>query len=293
MSGPPQWPAQHWRIGLLLVSALAALALLVRGQLLALALVLALSLLLGDRMRTRAWLRRIARRIEQRQPLAKLEVGRGTWGQLSRAINGLMQEQHSLLHRARLQPRALPTAALEYLYDETVPDEGWEREVAVLALGTREQGVPRHERWLLLAELATAEAEHHQALLLPCASGLQLVFGAVREQQLAVSLGRALSAAQTIAERYGEVTHSRPAAGLASGVVLATLAGGLGFSVVGTPVEQALALQQLALQRGAAQLLCDERDYLRLSQGSLNPAAARQRPARSHALAEGVYGLPL
>jgi hypothetical protein len=280
------------QIGLLVLAALIALILAARGYLLALGLLVVLTLLLWDRLRTWEWLRRIAGRIEHRQPLEKLEVAQGTWGELCRAINTLMQEQHTLLHRASLQPSSLPPAALAYLRDESIPEEGWQREVAVLVLGPHANDLENQQRWRLLAQLAFAESQRHQALLLPCATGVQLVFGAFREQPRQESLQRALGVARAIAENYRYATQAGLAAGLASGRAFATLTHGLGFSVIGAPVERALALQQLGHSPDEATLRCDERDYLRIYQGH---AAERGLllPLRRHPPAQGVYTVQL
>jgi hypothetical protein len=292
MSGPLGWPAYYLLVGAFTLALVAAVALIATGQILAGALLALLAVLLWERMRFLNWMRRVTQRIEQRQMFEKVEVEAGVWGELCRAINGLLHEQHALRHRASLQPHSLPQSALAALLGGALPPSQ-HRDVAVIVIGLPMDDATADQihNWRALQQLARAEAERYEALLLPCGLGVQLVFGAFDDRPLAESVRLAATVARAIADGYAAACHGLLAAGLASGDALTMHEPVAGFSVLGSVVEQALRLQQTAASSGEALLLCGERDYMRLYTEAM-PRVHSWAP-RPLQLAQGVYGVSL
>jgi hypothetical protein len=260
--------------------AVAAALLIWAGQLAA-AVLLALILLLVraiERRDQRA--QALARLISNDQPSEKIEVPHGAWGELTRAVNGLLQERRVAERLRQALPAPLPLAAVHSLLGGDLLTAGESRAVAVLLVSapTRapagEHGI-RHGSllaWQALARVAQEAAQRYDALLQPCGDAVMLVFGAFEEQPAYRSLRDALEAAALL--QRGWLAHSEGGASLslalASGYALAVALPGLGFCVVGTPVEQAVSLQQLAAHARRSGLMCSEEAYqsLRREHGS-------------------------
>ena len=114
-----------------------------------------------------------------------------------------------------------------------------------------------------LALTAQQAAQQHGRLLQPCGDAVMLVFGAFEDRPAGESLRDALAAAAQLQADWRTINEASGALALAlaSGHALAAALPGLGFCVVGAPVEQAVGLQQLAARSRRSGLLCSEESY--------------------------------
>lgn len=267
-------------IGVLIILGIAAVLLIWSGQLAAAALLpLVLLLLRALDVRDRR-AQELARRIANEQQVEKVEVPSGAWGELARAINMLLHERLVGQRMRDALPAPLPLEAVQSLLGGDLLTQGQSRRVAVLLISAPvrapawEQGVRRTgmQSWQTLATVVHAAAQHYGALLQPCGDGVMLVFGAFDERALLDVLRDALAAAEQIEQgwRAESTSGGALALALAGGYALATALPGLGFCVVGAPVEQAVGLQQLALRARRFGLMCSEEAYqaLRRDQGA-------------------------
>ena len=111
------------------------------------------------------------------------------------------------------------------------------------------------------------EAQRHGALLHPCGDAIMLAFGAFEEQSSGETLRTALAAAESLQRswRDGAIKAGGPLIlSLASGRALAMALPGLGYCVLGAPVEQAVQLQHLARHARRLGLVCSEGVYYAL-----------------------------
>ena len=228
--------------------------------------------------------RAMARRIAAGWLDEKLEVRPGAWGELDRAVNGLLQEQRIERRLRRAQPAPLPDAAVQALLGGELPSTGEPRMVAVLVASSAARASLQHERgqraallaWQALATMAHDLARCHGALLQPCGDAVMLVFGAFGGQTVGESLRAAQAAAEAMRSDWGSTEHL--ALSLAIGSTLAAALPGLGFCVVGAPVGEALELQQLARASRHYGLVCGESVYQALRQapgGAWKPTELR------------------
>lgn len=213
----------------------------------------------------------LARLIADAQPSAKVEVPHGAWGELTRAVNGLLQERRVADRLREALPAPLPLAAMHSLLGGELLTNGQSRPVAVLLVSAPvrapayDQGVRRDgvAAWQALAQAAQAAAQRYDALMQPCGDAVMLVFGAFEERPAHESLRDALDAADVL--QRGWLAYSDRGSplslALASGYALAVALPGLGFCVVGAPVEQAVGLQQLAARARRFGLICAEEAY--------------------------------
>src|SRR5262249_1456691 len=98
----------------------------------------------------------------------------------------------------------------------------------------------------------------------PCGDAIMLAFGAFAEQSPGETLRAALAAAEALQRswRDGAIKAGGPLIlSLASGHALAIVLPGLGYCVVGGPVEQAGQLQHLARHARRQGLVCSEGVY--------------------------------
>jgi len=255
---------------LIIVFTIAGFILFLSGQLAALALLplIVLLLIALDRRDRRA--RALARHIADDRQFDKLEVPHGPWGDLARAVNGLLQERRVEQRLRAALPAPLPLEAVQSLLGGDLAAGGLSRPVAVLLVGAPvrapawEHGVRRAglAAWQALALTAQQAAQQYGALLQPCGDAVMLVFGAFEDRPARESLRLALAAAAQL-QRAWRDNHEAGALALAlsSGHALAAALPGLGFCVVGAPVEQAVGLQQLAARARRSGLLCSEEAY--------------------------------
>jgi class 3 adenylate cyclase len=213
----------------------------------------------------------LARLIDARQMIDKLEVPPGAWGDLSRAINGLMQERRVEQRIRSLSAAALPNDAIEALLNGGLRRAAEPRHVAVLLVsfgGAHQLNPPaRHaalQAWQALADAARQQAHMHDALLQPCGDTIMLVFGAFSDRPADAALHAALGAANALRRIWSDigVGAGKPLAiSLAAGPALIAMLPGLGCCVLGTPVEQALQIERFALSAPHNRLLCSESAY--------------------------------
>src|SRR5262245_12209406 len=265
-------PIQHHirSAALITIIAIVGIVLFLSGQLAALALLplIVLLLLAIERRDRRA--RALAARIADDRQVDKVEVPHGAWGDLARAVNGLLQERRVEQRLRAALPAPLPLEAVQSLLGGDLAAGGQSRPVAVLLVGAPirapawEHGVRRAglAAWQALALTAQQAAQQYGALLQPCGDAVMLVFGAFEEQPARESLRRALAAAALLQRAWRDSDEAGALAlALSSGHALAAALPGLGFCVVGAPVEQAVGLQQLAARARRSGLLCSEEAY--------------------------------
>jgi class 3 adenylate cyclase len=243
------------------------------GQFAALALLplIAVLVLAVDRRVRRA--RELAARIVNDRQVDKVEVPHGSWGDLARAVNRLLQERRVEQRLRAALPSPLPLEAVQSLLGGDLASGGQSRPVAVLLVGAPvrapawEQGLRRGglAAWQALALMAQQAAQQHGALLQPCGDAVMLVFGAFENRPARDSLRQALAVAALLQRAWRDSEEAGALAlALSSGHALAAALPGLGFCVVGAPVEQAVGLQQLAARVRRSGLLCSEDAYLAL-----------------------------
>jgi class 3 adenylate cyclase len=247
-----------------------SIVLIFMRQFAALALLPLIALLLHavDRRDRRALA--LAIRITDDRKFDKLEVPHGPWGDLARAVNGLLQERRVAQRMRAALPSPLPLEAVQSLLGGDLAAGGQSRPVAVLLVGAPvrapawEHGV-RHgglAAWQALALTAQQAAQQHGALLQPCGDAVMLVFGAFEDRPARESLRHALAAAALLQRTWRDSDETGALAlALATGHALAAALPGMGFCVVGAPVEQAVGLQQLAARARRSGLLCSEEAY--------------------------------
>jgi class 3 adenylate cyclase len=262
---------QHIRFAaLIIICLIAGILLFLTGQFVALALLplIALLLLAVDRRDRRA--RALAVRISDDRQFDKLEVPDGRGGDLARAVNGLLQERRVEQRLRAALPSPLPLEAIQSLLGGDLAAGGQSRPVAVLLVGAPvrapawEHGVRRGglAAWQALALTAQQAAQQHGALLQPCGDAVMLVFGAFEDRPARESLRQALAAAALLQRTWRDSDEiGALALALSTGHALAAALPGMGFCVVGAPVEQAVGLQQLAARARRSGLLCSEEAY--------------------------------
>jgi class 3 adenylate cyclase len=109
-----------------------------------------------------------------------------------------------------------------------------------------------------------------------------LVFGAFADLPIGVSLRAALAAGEELRRSYCDA-NGPLVASLAIGSTVAAVLPGLGYCVLGSPIGEAIQLQQLALQSHRHGLVCGESVYYALRQ---SPQAGWQ-PTELRLLATG------
>jgi class 3 adenylate cyclase len=229
-----------------------------------------------DRRDRRA--RSLARSIANGRLDEKIEVRRGEWGDLSHAVNTMLQEQRVQRRLRAALPATLPQDAMAALLSGHLPTEGQTRLVAVMLVRHTRRAPEWEERgrraglvaWRTLSHAAQEAAQQHNALLQICGDSILLAFGAFEEHPAGESLRAALAVAETLSQRWraGGINAGGPLSlSLASGHALAAALPGLGYCVLGAPVEQALRLQQAALHSRRSGLLCSEEVYYALRNG--------------------------
>ena len=261
---------RHRVVFLVVALATASILLLWLGQLAGAALLpLAGLLLYALRQRDRR-ARVLAQQIVGGRLDEKIEVRTGAWGDLSRAVNGLMQGQRVQERLRGAQPAPLPTEAVQALLGGQLSTTGESRMAAVLLVSCAPYTAHEHDqRAMLSTERALAQemydlAQHHSELLQPCGGAILLAFGAFADQPIGESLRAALAAAESLQRswRAGAGGAAVPLVlSLSIGPTLAVVLPGLGYCVLGAPVEEAVQLQLLAHQMGQHGLISGERVY--------------------------------
>jgi hypothetical protein len=288
------------RAALLIVALLAAsLTALTRSSLVVPAILLVSIVVAWDRLALAADLRHLAAAVGVAEgDDAKLEVADGAWGELCHALNRLLQQRRAESQLRYLLP-ALPASGTARLSELRPPPEGLACDIAVLAVG--QAGIAGDEVAGLreIAYVALHQAELYDALLARWGEGVILIFGAVGSQGPGAALRGAHEAARAIGAAWavalpGQSRRLSLAAGRGRLVVLP----GLGLTVVGAPVEQAMTLQELAHPASmppafGAPLLCNEDAYLGLRrQGVIPPIELPPGPMRT-ASRPTAFAIPL
>lgn len=268
------------RVALALFAMLAAaLAALVAPALALLALLVAGALIVWERAALAADLRVLAAAVAaatQPGPLPapsddlKLEVADGAWGELCHALNRLLQQRRAEQQLRQLLP-TLPAAGAARLAELRPPPEGLPCEVVVLALAHPAALGDPVAVMRDTAYTALHQAQLHDALLARWGEGVVLIFGALGPQGGAQALRGAYQAARAISAAWAvALPAQRPRLTMAAGQGRAVILPGLGLTVVGSPVEQAIALQR---HTPGAPLICNEDAYLGLRRlGAIPPS---------------------
>ncbi len=256
---------------LLIVALAAAIGLLLwLGQLAAAALLLLAGLLLHTLRQRDRRARTLARQITAGRLDEKIEVRNGAWGDLSRAVNGLMQEQRVQVRLRAMLPTPLPTEALQALLGGQLSSVGGPRMAAVLLVSCASHATRERDQhaaltaWQALAQATHDLAQRRGALLQPCGGAILLAFGTFADQPIGEPLQAALATAEALQRgwRDSDASTILPLVlSLAIGQAHTALLPGLGYCVLGAPVEEAIQLQQLAHQMGQHGLISGEGVY--------------------------------
>jgi class 3 adenylate cyclase len=229
----------------------------------------------------------LAQQITTGQPSEKLEVPRGAWGDLSRAINSMVQQRRVQQRLQSAAPAGLPDAAVQAILSGELYGAHEPRMVSVLLLSAGRQRADDRARrtaiqaWQKLAASAHAHAQQHGALLQPYGDALMLVFGAFSEQGAAVTARAALSVGAALQGAWRAHTDGREGAlvlSIATGPAWITMLPKLGCSVIGAPVQQASRIMQLAHEAHYDGPLCNEEMFYALrsrSRANWQPTSLR------------------
>ena len=219
--------------------------------------------------------RALAQQLAAGRLVEKFEVQRGEWGELSRALNHLLQEQR-VQHRLRpAMPAPLPQEAVQALLGGNLSTSDKPRMTTVLLVSHFGRASEREGRgtkaalvaWQALAYAAQEEAQRHGALLQPCGDAIMLAFGVFTERPTGESLRTALVVAKSLQRNWRDrgINAGGPLVlSLASGPALTMALPGLGYCVIGLPVEQAVQLQYIARHARRRGLVCSEGVYYAL-----------------------------
>jgi hypothetical protein len=284
----PDQSGRKWRNRLLLLAGLvlagAMLALFQPG----LAATLALLTIVGlgwERLRLERDMGALATHIRTGNFDSKLEVDRGSWGEVCHAVNGLLQQQRRERRLRRLVP-PLPLSVAEALSAAHWPGDGIRQPVVVLALGLQARpgfvstatiATPSLNALRLLGAASWNCAHTYRALPERYGNVMLLCFGAF-DDNYQCALRDALQSARTIRQQLRAATLDQQLrCGLAGGNGHISAAIEIGTRIDGPPRDHALELQQLAAGSPVDWLLCSEEIYLQLY--SDQPAGPR-RPAR-------------
>ncbi|MCS6880217.1 MAG: hypothetical protein RMK84_06360 [Oscillochloridaceae bacterium] len=239
-----------------------------------------------DRLAIERDLRRLAASVADVQTEAKLEITGGAWGELCHAVNRLRQQRRATRQLQRLLPELPP---VEDLLEADLPPEGLPCDIAALAIALPE-GPPHIARLREAAALAADGARRHEGLLMRFGQHLVVVFGVTGRQGPATLLRNAHQTARAMHSRWNLDATRRPRLALVAGQARLAILPGLGLSVIGPPVEQALALLNHADED---LLLCNEEAYLGLRRLGLAPIQfASQRPITGAGHPD-AYAIPL
>ena len=229
----------------------------------------------------------LAQQIVAGQPGEKLEVSQGAWGELSRAINSLVQQRRVQQRLQSAAPAGLPDAAVQAILSGELYSANEPRVVSVLLLSAaKPQAEECGQRtvvqaWQKLAVAAQEHAQQHGALLQPYGDALMLVFGAFSDQTAGVTARTALSvgAALQCAWRAYSMGKGAPLAlSIATGSAWVTMLPKLGCSVIGVPVQQASHMLYLSREAHYDGPLCNEEVFYALrsrSRANWQPTALR------------------
>lgn len=204
----------------------------------------ALVALVYERSTTRRTLVALAEQLQSSEPLSKVEVETNSVGTLGQALNQVIQR-----NRAQLAQLSAEQASVE---SETLP-------VAVLSIGLRQGVHPAYtaahtERLAEVALAARQASRASEAILDAHGDGtLLLIFGARQIQPQVLSMQQALDVAVALTARYPDLRF-----GLGCGQGLRCSLPGLGATIIGAPLEDAVRLYRMAAAWHEYHLLCAE-----------------------------------
>lgn len=264
---------RQWRrfiVAIIVVLATILVSTLIPALLVPLVL-LAIILLIWERMQLNHAMRDLAARIATGDLDTKLEVQEGAWGTLCHAVNDLLQQQRRQHYVQTLVP-TLPSEAITTMLNKQRSPDGVLQSLTVLVVGYTHTSPPgaslTQEHLVALRALSTVaqqQSERHGALLERFGDMLLFAFGAFEERPLNTTLRHALQTAQVLRQTWDDTSPRGPLAlSLASGKGLSVALPGLGYTVIGAPIEQALRLQHLAAACPEYALLCSEESYMTL-----------------------------
>lgn len=204
----------------------------------------ALAALVYERSTTRRTLVALAEQLKTSGPLHKVEVEASSAGMLGQALNQAIQRSRTETALLSVEP---PSAVAE-----TLP-------VAVLSIGLR-QGVhaaytaAHTERLTEVARAARGASQATDAVLDAHGDGtLLLIFGSQQLIPPALSLQQALDVALTLRAAYPDLRF-----GLGCGQGRCCTLPGVGATIIGAPLEDAVRLYRMAAAWHEYHLLCVE-----------------------------------
>lgn len=227
-----------------LVSSLSAIVLLLAAA--------AIVALVRERVTYRQTLRALAERLDDLDTLSKLEVNSShSAGVIDQALNRAIQRAREQSRHSSSQPtlRVIPPAATA-----DVPVT-----VAVLSIDLRRAESDLYtsayaEYLAAVADAATQATRQTWASLQAQGDGtLLLTFGVQPEQPVALSLRHALDVALTLASSFADLRF-----GLSCGSARLCSLSGVGQTIVGAPLEDAVRLSRMAASWHEYNLLCTE-----------------------------------
>jgi hypothetical protein len=252
---------------------------------------LALILLGLERARGRRRIGRLAAQLKSIATLEKLEVPDNTSDSaLDRALNEVIQRMREQARIAQFFRQDRPNdPALRAMLEV----DGAPRSIAVLALGLRDQDQANvspatMEHLREIAGTVVALAERRSALLqMQGSSTFALIFAAFSQEPAARSAKAAYDAAVELMAAHPELHF-----GLSSGTGLSCTLPGTGYTVIGSPLEEAIRLHRLSAAWHEYRLLCPEPVALLLRPRATGHRTALQLTA-PNAPALPVYSLDL
>ena len=294
-----EWLRQRYgRFIAISLSMLAASTLLVAlNQVLAALLVVVVGALVLEIEQRNARARALAERLVTGRVQEKVEVPRGAWGELCRAINTMVQEQRTQDRLRVATPHTPADDGERTLIDCSVAGIDAQRTVAILLVSC--MGNPSHatrhrpsiSTWQALAHAAQSTARQHGALLQPCGDAIMLVFGAFTERPLPESLLAALGSGDALRAAWHH-TGTALAMSVTTGNVTVTTLSGLGCCVIGAPIEHAIQIERLAIASPYYRLLCDETAYYAIRHHYDSPFQPTEfRIQTDHGRPQIVYGV--
>ncbi len=205
-----------------------------------------------ERVRARRRMARLATQLDSVGTLDKLEVSTDP------SVAALDEALNAAIQRTREQALNAPANRETASADAEEPD-GIPRSVAVLALGLgdHDQSSTSPETMAQLRRIADTVvdvAERRSALLQMQGSGtFALIFAAFSQEPAARSAKAALDAAAELRAAHPDLHF-----GLSSGTGLPCRLPGAGYTVIGSPLEEAIRLHRLSASWHEYRLLCPE-----------------------------------
>jgi hypothetical protein len=235
-------------------------------------------LLLIEALLSERALRRVAASLAFNGTEPKLEVGGGALGELCHQINRVVQQRRAQQRLLAMLPSPPPAVAAR-LADLVVPPDGLMPQIAVLAIRLPGGNEPTADALQLVAAETVRQAALYGALLSRSGNVLLLSFGALGGTPDTAVRSAYRAAFGLHADWQDRPMNARPAVCLTSGVVEAVLVPGLGYTLIGPPLNEAVALLATAT---ADTLYCDEAIYLHLRRlGAITiPLTATIPPSR-------------